>query len=132
MMEALRRTRPLKKPKERRGLAEAMQTFLDDELPAMEKAARERRDAEVAIQLTLGAERLDDPCRQAGLAPDLAPELAPDLAPLLPPTSPPTSPSISPPTSTPISTPISPPSGARPSLRTSRTGSASASSARRG
>ena len=38
MMEALNQTRPLAKPKERRGLNLAMQAFLDEELPRIEAA----------------------------------------------------------------------------------------------
>ena len=64
MMEALNQTRPLAKPKERRGLNLAMQAFLDEELPRIEAARSTKVEARVVLHLTPPEEAIDESLKQ--------------------------------------------------------------------
>ena len=63
-MEALNQTRPLAKPKERRGLNLAMQAFLDEELPRIEAARSTKVEARVVLHLTPPEEAIDESLKQ--------------------------------------------------------------------
>ena len=65
MMEALHLARPLAKPKERRGLAIAMQAFIDEELPRIEAARSTKVEARVLLHLTPPEEAFDETLKQA-------------------------------------------------------------------